>query len=651
MLVSGLVLALYFWAFFTSVDSVSSTLLVSSTAAIVAGVGFVSAAISYLWAPQQAAGGMSLGLFSILAAMTMLLLYDTGLAVSPFIAFWALLALFAPIMGMYGVGIVVSGIAAFLTYQYLEGAFAIDDAVIATLTGVLPLGIGYLVWPARARNGSQDPGDSRSYHELATEFSTVSGQSEIVIAAIADGVISINNKSEIQLINPAAQKMIGWDKKDALGLNYKSVLKLVDNRDQPPSEANDPIQKALSTNTEYTTDTLSIVTANSGKKFLALLTASPVGSMGSGLIIVFRDITKERAEEREQAEFISTASHEMRTPVASIEGYLGLALNPTTASIDDKAREFITKAHESAQHLGRLFQDLLDVSKADDGRLSNNPRIVEVAAFVNDIVQGQMARAAAKHLQLRYKPDPSGASASSHAAAGRVLNPVFYTKVDNDHLREVIGNLIENAIKYTPEGAIEVDVTGDDTSVTISIKDSGIGIPQEDIGHLFQKFYRVDNSDTREIGGTGLGLYLCRRLVEAIGGQIWVESTYQEGSTFFVKLPRIDAVAAHQEIEAAGEDANAPQTPTASVAELPVEPLPSTPIVPAPQPPAAPAAAPTAPSGAAAPPPTPPVTPKPPLPVRPSVPAAPVFDPRTHKDNTPISSIENNPDQYLSKRP
>src|SRR5690606_7203888 len=108
---------------------------------------------------------------------------------------------------------------------------------------------------------------------------------------------------------------------------------------------------------------------HSGKKLLISLVVSPVGQIGSGAIIVFRDITKEKAEEREQAEFISTASHEMRTPVASIEGYLGLTLNPATAQIDEKARDFITKAHESAQHLGRLFQGLLDVTKADDGRI------------------------------------------------------------------------------------------------------------------------------------------------------------------------------------------------------------------------------------------------------------------------------------------
>ncbi len=647
MLAAGLVLALYFWAFFIGVNNVGNALLVSDAAAITAGIAFLGAAISYLWSPRQAIIGTSLTLFIILAIMIALLLIDTGLTTSPFIALWMLLAVFAPVLGIYGVSIIATGLLSFLAHEYLGEMFGIDDIAIVLLAGMLPVVIGYLIWPARMGSGKHETNEDRSYYELASELSTVSGQSEIVIAAIADGVISINTKGEIQLINPAAQKMVGWDKKDALGLDYKSVLKLVDSHDQPPSELNDPIQKALSTNLETSTDALGVITANAGKKFFASITASPVGSMGSGLIIVFRDITKERADEREQAEFISTASHEMRTPVASIEGYLGLALNPVTATIDDKAREFITKAHESAQHLGRLFQDLLDVTKADDGRLSNNPRVVDVVAFVNDVVQGQTPRAADKGLQLRYKPLPDTSASEPYAVAGRTMSPVFYVKVDNDHLREIVGNLVENAIKYTLRGAIEVDVTGNDTSVTISVKDSGIGIPQEDISHLFQKFYRVDNSDTREIGGTGLGLYLCRRLVEAIGGQIWVESAYQEGSTFYVKLPRIDAVAARQEIEAAGEVTIAEPTPSASETvppvPLPVVPPPSSsptvvppsitiPAAQSTQLPMPPTAIPTAVAVAPA----------------PVAPTAPVFDPRDRRNIT-LTSIERDASKYLRK--
>src|SRR5690606_32680368 len=178
---------------------------------------------------------------------------------------------------------------------------------------------------------------------------------------------------------------------------------------------------------------LTLIT-NSGKKLLISLVASPVGQLGSGIIIVFRDITKEKAEERDQAEFISTASHEMRTPVASIEGYLGLALNPATAQIDEKARMYISKAHEVAQHLGRLFQDLLDITKAEDGRLSNNPRAVEVVTFVQDIVEGLRPGAEAKGLILVYKPAPDDAEDDK---TSRRLNPVFYANVDNDHLREI----------------------------------------------------------------------------------------------------------------------------------------------------------------------------------------------------------------------
>ncbi|MBC7868819.1 HAMP domain-containing histidine kinase, partial [Candidatus Saccharibacteria bacterium] len=200
--------------------------------------------------------------------------------------------------------------------------------------------------------------------------------------------------------------------------------------------------------------------------------------------------------------------------------------------IDEKARNFIIKAHESAQHLGRLFQDLLDVSKAEDGRLSNNPKVIDVMAYTHDILQGLQEKAATKGLRLIFKPIPDDKE--------RHLSPVYNVNLDNDHLREVINNLTENAIKYTPLGEVVVDVTGSDDKVVISVKDTGIGIPAEDMPHLFQKFYRVDNVDTRQIGGTGLGLYLCRRLTEAMGGRIWAESEYKKGSTFYVELPRID---------------------------------------------------------------------------------------------------------------
>jgi signal transduction histidine kinase len=365
---------------------------------------------------------------------------------------------------------------------------------------------------------------------------------------------------------------MGWSKQDAMSLSYKSVLKLLNQRNEELDAASDPIQQAINTNSEIRTSSLTLVTKND-KKIMLSLVVSPVGESGSGVITVFHDVTKEKAEEREKAEFISTASHEMRTPVASIEGYLGLALNPNTAQIDARARDFIMKAHGSAEHLGRLFQDLLDVAKSEDGRMSNNPSVINLVTFVRDIVLGLKDKAEAKELRITYKPMPED-STERHIA------PAYSVNLDKDHIREIVDNLIENAIKYTPKGEIVVDVTGDDDHVTVSVTDSGIGIPAEDIPHLFQKFYRVDNKDTREIGGTGLGLFLSRRLAEMMGGRIWVESKYGTGSTFFVQLPRISSQEATRLSEQQAQQAamtQATQKTETPIAATPVAPVQSTP--------------------------------------------------------------------------
>ncbi len=432
----------------------------------------------------------------------------------------------------------LAGIGAFVAAEYLKGNFTPELIVLVSFVGILPLVASFIIW--HSKSGKADDGSDRAYKDLAHELSQVATQSEVVINAIGDGVMAVDGKGTIQLINPAAQRILGWGKQDALALSYKSVLQLVDHTGKALDPTIDPVQQVLNTNQQVRNNDLTIA-SKTGKKMMTSLVVSPVGDMGSGVIIVFRDITKEKAEEREQAEFISTASHEMRTPVASIEGYLGLALNPNTAQIDDKARDFILKAHEAAQHLGRLFQDLLDVSKADDRRLANNPKVIDMVAFTHDIVQGFQQKAADKGLSLTFKPNPDDGA--------RHVAPVYNVNLDNDHIREIIDNLTENAIKYTPTGNVIVDVTGTEDKVIVSIKDSGIGIPNEDMPHLFQKFYRVDNVDTREIGGTGLGLYLCRRLAETMGGRIWAESEYKKGSTFFVELPRISSQEAAQLVE------------------------------------------------------------------------------------------------------
>lgn len=508
--------------------------------------------------------------FAVFLLTTSYLVQSSGGVDSSFLVLWALAIFIAPIFGAYGWLPALVLISSYVASAYLSDGLPIETIVLIVLGSVVPLIAGVVLWRETPDSEEQS---SKNVKHLASQLSEVATKSEIVINAIGDGVIAVDSQGIIQLINPAAQEILGWGKQDALMLSYKSILKLTDTNGTDIDSSQDPIQEVLNNNQQARSNKLTVLTS-SGKKLSIALVVSPIGDVGSGAIAVFRDTTNERAEEREQAEFISTASHEMRTPVASIEGYLGLALNPATATIDAKARDFIMKAHEAAEHLGRLFQDLLDVSKSEDGRMTSLPRVIDVVPFAQTIVQGLTQKAADKGLKLTFAPG----TGSDHGT--KKIMPVYFVNLDNDHIREVLDNLLENGIKYTPEGEVRVDVTGTEDKVIISIKDTGLGIPTEDISHLFQKFYRVDNMDRQSIGGTGLGLYLCRRLVEAMQGRLWVESSFGSGSTFFVELPRIDS----QEANRLKEEQSRQTTQAAAPKSIPVTFTQSPEATPAPEP-------------------------------------------------------------------
>ena len=548
------IILLYAWARFIPTGyQLPIGLSVSDLAAGVAGIGSLIVLILCFWLPRKHETEIGIFVYLLTVAVAATTIITSGGVVSPFLVMWIIVAIFAGFFGAIILGImgllVILQIIATSVQQGINVQFIIGYLFF----GFLPLIFSLVLWIRR-----QKTDDNTS--NLENRLSAVESKSDVVINAIDDGVLAISKDGNIELINPSAQQIIGWDQGDALGLNWKSVLKLVTSDGKDVEDLENPIAQSLSKNQPTHNDKLFLLTS-SEKRILVSIVSSPVGTDGEGIIVVFRDITKEKAEEREQAEFISTASHEMRTPVASIEGYLGLALNPATAHIDEKARDFITKAHESAQHLGRLFQDLLDISKVEDGRMKNNPKIINVNEFLKDIFDGLATKANEKQLNYIFMPD------IIDEGKEKSLQPIFYANIDPDHFREVVSNLIENAIKYTPSGEVVVNVTGDDKQISVSVKDSGIGIPAEDIPHLFQKFYRVDNSDTREIGGTGLGLYLSRRLAEAMSGNLQVESKYKEGSTFYLEIPRMSSSEAKQRLESAEVEKLEDKTPNSLASE------------------------------------------------------------------------------------
>ena len=383
----------------------------------------------------------------------------------------------------------------------------------------------------------------------------------LVLNTIDGGVIIVLPTGVIEYINPAAVSLLGGQMaQNFLGAKLEDILKLENGQGVAIPAQNNLVFYAVNNGQNYTTREYFLVNLQGQKKpvaFKVITAHSPKNER----IVTFYDITSELEAESEQTEFISTASHEMRTPVASIEGYLGLALNPKTATIDERAKKYLEEAHKSSQHLGKLFRDLLDVTKLDDKRIKAHLTPIEVTSTVRSIAEGQIPKMSEKNIHFTF-----GSSSSANMNGGRVINQEVFAAIDVDFLREIINNLIENAIKYTNNGGgIWVNVRGDGDRVLINVTDTGIGISPEDSKHVFQKFYRADNSETRTIGGTGLGLYIVKERVEAMSGSTWVESTFGEGSTFYVAFPRLtyEEYLRRKQIEA-NTEAMTPQNSVAS---------------------------------------------------------------------------------------
>jgi len=457
----------------------------------------------------------------------------------------------AAMAGTLVAGIIVTLAFAFLiitsvgaTHLTADPSGHIIEMILVNLSGVSAVG-GWFIFSKRYVQKT-DPKVLESLTRMVDrERTTVS----LILESITDGVMIIDTEGIVKILNASSVKMLGWSREEAQNLQYASLLQPASTgattaNTTPP--ANETLAIAKTFESGAPQQQVSLFKTRDGRDVYIDITASPIiqgtGQTSQkkvvGVIAVLRDVDKQKREEQQRSEFISTASHEMRTPVAAIEGYLALALNNKVSTIDEKARSYIEKAHSSTQHLGKLFQDLLTSARAEDGRLVSHPEVIEMGQYLEQLVESLRFTAEKKGLLMDFtvgaSPDEQNA-----AVSGKVIKPLYYTSVDPDRMREVVTNLFDNAVKYTETGKLSLGLTGNTEVVQIFIKDTGPGIPAADIGHLFQKFYRVDSSATRTIGGTGLGLFISRKIVELYKGRIWVESEFGKGSTFYINLPRL----------------------------------------------------------------------------------------------------------------
>jgi signal transduction histidine kinase len=253
----------------------------------------------------------------------------------------------------------------------------------------------------------------------------------------------------------------------------------------------------------------------------------------TGRLWAVSDVTREREVDRLKNEFVSIVSHELRTPLTSILGYTELLLARDFAPDDQK--QFIKTVYDQATHLSQLVEDLLGVSRLDAGKVKLNRWVIALRQVIAELTNQLNAQLERHRLLIRLDNE---------------LPPVF---VDRDKVKQILFNLLTNAIKYSPDGG-EVELVVAEIRpaqvqtalppdhppgrwVVVSVRDQGLGIAPEDLSRIWERFYRVDNTNTRRIGGTGLGLSITRGLVELHGGRIWVDSTVGEGSIFSFTLP------------------------------------------------------------------------------------------------------------------
>lgn len=485
----------------------------------------------------------------------------SGAFASPYYGLWLGLIIAAGLMGTY----VLIGSAFMISIYYIMTcAPALGDGMRAgnceLLVGAswLAAVIGYLVW----RGQWLDVSETAHVRRLSGQLNQQQLQSQILLHSIGDGVVITDLNGVIQYFNPAAAQITEWNESDATNLDYHLVMPLTDEQNQPLTGQTDPFRQAFTRKESVARSDVVLFTRSKQAKNLSLSVSPVIDENGviSGGIAVFRDISKEKQVERERNEFISTASHEMRTPVAAIEGYLALAANPQVSQIDANAQQYIEKAHDETKHLGALFRDLLSVTKLEDQAIPSNPTACDLNQIIAATIDELRFAAEKKQLKLNFK-------LSSEVPSEKTVKPLYYVYADPERLREVLTNLIDNAIKFTPSGGVEVTLTGDNSFATVGVHDNGVGIAPEDLRHLFQKFYRIDNSATRKVGGTGLGLYISRKIVEMYNGRIWAESTPDEGSHFYFSLPRLGYEKA-QQLRASEPPATASTTPNAAGTEV-----------------------------------------------------------------------------------
>lgn len=351
---------------------------------------------------------------------------------------------------------------------------------------------------------------------------------EALLASIGDGVIATNEKAQIIIANASAQEMLLSGESEIVGQDAYVVLRAYNDKNEELTSSQHPIRRVIETKKKVSISVSDAIQfARKDQSRIAVsITATPVtfNERMIGVVIVFRDATREREIDRMKTEFISLASHQLRTPLAAIRWYTSMLLVGDVGALSPQQKEFVEKVNASNDRMVNLVTALLNISRMESGRMIVDPEKTDLVALVEEVLSLLKPAISSKHLRVSLGMNPD----------------IPQVNIDKRLIREVYANLLSNAVQYTPPGGrILVTIYKRGNEIVSQIADSGYGIAKKERHRIFEKFFRGTNILPYQTDGSGLGLYLAKAIVNSSGGHIWFFSEEGRGATFFFSIPLV----------------------------------------------------------------------------------------------------------------
>jgi len=336
-----------------------------------------------------------------------------------------------------------------------------------------------------------------------------------IIASLVDGLIVFDKEEKIILINPEAENILGLKEKQVFGkkidqlLDFPNLIKLY---------------HVLGKKIEWTGQKYELILEKLIKRYFQV-SVVPLAVVGEkiGLMVILHDITRGKEVERLKTEFVSIAAHQLRTPLSAIKWSLSMILDGDAGKVSLGQIEFLEKAYQSNERMIFLINDLLNVARIEEGRFIYDLSLQSIEKIIEKSIDNLKELSNKKEVELVFK---------------KPKESLPKIKIDKKNIEFVIQNLLDNAIRFNkPGGKVTISVKCDKINIEVMVEDTGVGIPYLQQNRIFSKFFRADNVIKLDVEGTGLGLFICKNIIEAHSGKIWFESKKDKGTIFLFSLP------------------------------------------------------------------------------------------------------------------